>query len=542
MNTITYFSLLWPETDERKYHVIDKTVLNDLSVDFLADFLAGHDTEKRVLKDILCEMPADRKTIEYRQEIYRDLRNHPDVCAEFYSIFDEMKFYSMDERRNSEKHSSIWELLHRFSGMRNYVNSVTKLQEILSKSKFESRGMKQLHSYIETIYNESGFSELSRDLAVLADDAGGIYSINLGINLNEDFYPEEAGIISLNRYPLKEKGVIERFINFHRKNKPSDTDLNGMSMLTHPKRGAASESPLMNNLTGLVEQMLPQLVRKLESVLKKYTDVSGASLARCSDEILFYCRMAEAEKKINDAGLATCVPDVSDNSTEFRGLYSVKLAACAVNKSENGSIVCNDLYFSGGKDVLLLTGPNRGGKTIITQAAGLAFLLFQHGVFVPCSSAAVKICDGIFTHFPADENKTVELGRLGEEAERFSSICEAATSESLVLMNESFATTSHTESLYIAEDAVKYLCCLGARTIFNTHMHELAENAESYRGETGRCDAVSVVMGKRDSADAFKIRYEKPDGRSFAREIAEKYGITFEQLSSKLKSGSRDNK
>ena len=90
----------------------------------------------------------------------------------------------------------------------------------------------------------------------------------------------------------------------------------------------------------------------------------------------------------------------------------------------------------------------------------------------------LRLCDGIYTHFPVEEEKTVSLGRLGEEAERFNDICKTAGHESLLLFNESFATTSHTESLYIAEDVLKYLCCIGARTCFNTHMHELAENAD----------------------------------------------------------------
>jgi len=535
MSELSKFSLLWPE-NSRNFNA-DKAVLNDLSLDFLTGFMSEHDQETAVIERILSEIPADRNTIEYRQEIYRDLKKHPDICSELYEIFDDMKFYFMDDRRSTGRHSNIWDLLHRFSAMQNYVDSVTKLQNILGKAGFESKGMKKLSAYINTIYDESGFSELSKDLAVLADDAGGIYSMTLGVNLNADFYPEEVGIISLNRYPIGEKTVLERFMSFHRKNNPSDADLSGFSMITRPRRGSADESPLMKNLTGVVESMMSPLVSKLQKVLKKYTDISGASLAGCADEIMFYYRMVSLESKLNDAGLVTCIPEISDSDTVFHGLYSVKLGCLKSNKAIEENIVANDIHFSDEGRVHILTGPNRGGKTIITQALGLAFLMFQHGVFICSSSASLKICDGIYTHFPADENQTVELGRLGEEAERFSRICESASADSLILMNESFATTSHTESLYIAEDAVRFLCCLGSRTFFNTHMHELAENADRYRGETGITDAVSVVMGKRDSDDAFRIRYEKPDGKSFAREIAEKYGITFEQLSARL--GSR---
>lgn len=62
---------------------------------------------------------------------------------------------------------------------------------------------------------------------------------------------------------------------------------------------------------------------------------------------------------------------------------------------------------------------------------------------------------GIYTHFPADEDKTLDLGRLGEECKRFKAIYEEADSRSLLLMNESFSTTSFEEGYYIAKDSVR---------------------------------------------------------------------------------------
>jgi len=530
LKNTTEFSLLSHCGSADKYFPLGKNAVNDLSLNFLAEVMAEDSDEISVLTEMLSHVPSDSETIKYRQEIYRDLCGRPDVCREFYEIFDELKFYSMDRRTVSEKHSNIWELINRLSAVRSYVNSVTGLQKILKSSSFQSAGMKNLAEYIDRIYNDSGFSMLEKDLECIGDDALGIHSMTLGVNFNEDFYPEEIGIISLNRNVIYEKGVIERFMSFHRK-RTGNQSINGFSMISHNSRVSASDSPLMKNLTSVVEQMLPGQVKKIGKILKKYTDISGVQLARCADELLFYLRMISFEKKLNESGFKTCIPEISDDGSVFRDLYSVKLAACVMRKEAEGPVVTNDLEFVPGREVLLLTGPNRGGKTILTQAAGLAFLFFQHGMFVPGSSAKLRVCDGIFTHFPADENQTVSLGRLGEEAERFSTICRNATSESLVLMNESFATTSHMESLYIAEDAVKYLCSKGIRTFFNTHMHELGENAENYHEDGFAGGAVSVVMGRRDSENAFKIKYEKPDGKSFAREIAEKYGITFEQLS-----------
>ncbi|NLZ46278.1 MAG: hypothetical protein GX896_06255 [Clostridiales bacterium] len=335
----------------------------------------------------------------------------------------------------------------------------------------------------------------------------------------------------MNNNYIKEQGILDRFIKFHKSRNIEDKDLKNVNMIMHPQNSQINNSPLMNNLTSIVEKMLPKIVEPLKRILRKYSDVSGLALTILEDEFMFYAKFIELEKRITQAGMNCCSGEISDNETSFTELYNIKLGMCYLNDDIQNDIVSNDLDFMNDHQILILTGANRGGKTVFTQGIGLAFLLFQHGLFVPCKSCKLQLCDGIYTHFPVDENHTVSLGRLGEEAKRFNYICMNATKNSLLLLNESFATTSHSESLYIATDAVKYLCCLGARTCYNTHMHELAENLdELYKTQNAVCKAVSVVMGSGDNMRSYMIHFSKPNGKSYAHDIAYKFGITFEQL------------
>ena len=177
-----------------------------------------------------------------------------------------------------------------------------------------------------------------------------------------------------------------------------------------------------------------------------------------------------------------------------------------------------------------MTGPNRGGKTTFTQAIGILFLLAQHGIYVPAQSVSLSPCDNIFTHFPADENQTVNLGRLGEESKRISAIFTEATDKSLLLFNESLATTSFTEGLYIAKDVVRAMRCLGARTVFNTHMHDLAADPDEFNSLRGDLDVASLITGVHEGQRSYKVYLAPPEGVSYARDIAEKYGVSFAQL------------
>ena len=540
------FSLLAPEKGG-SYSRLGSDTANDLSVDFIVENISRNSSEREVIKNILMDMPTDEKTIGYRRAVYAELRDDTELCGKLYDIFEGMRFFTMDGQKRIEKGSTIWELISKLKYLENYISSVIELNKAIEGREFRSEGMKRFAAFVSDIYNNSGFDELAKDIELISEDVRHVRSLTIGVNLDENFYPAETGIIALNRFWFEEQSMLKRFLKYHRKDHVNDEDLMAFSMempddnmteslnkFERKYRGAArqpSANPLMNNLNSIIERMLPSTTAKLRRVLHKYVDVSGYALAGLADELLFYLRFIELENQLKASGVPCCMGESSDGDTVLRDFYNVKLAICRGKGTVEEEIVCNDLEFTREKTVNILTGPNRGGKTIFTQGVGLAFLLYQSGVFVPAASARIRPCDGIFTHFPVEEERTVSLGRLGEEAERFNEICKMATGSSLLLFNESFATTSHSESVYIAEDVLRYLCCIGARTFFNTHMHELAEDTDKFnKAEGAICKAVSVVMENEGGKRSYKISYKAPDGKSYAHEIAYKYGITFEQL------------
>lgn len=164
------------------------------------------------------------------------------------------------------------------------------------------------------------------------------------------------------------------------------------------------------------------------------------------------------------------------------------------------------------------------------QAVGMAFLLAQGGIYVPAGSFAFSPADNIFTHYPADENQTMDLGRLGEESKRFREIFIQATPRSLLPLNESFSTTSFEEGFFIARDVVRILLKMGVRTIFNTHMHKLAREVDRLNEESSESKAASLITETEDGKRSYRLRVAPPEGLSYAHDIAEKYGVTYEML------------
>ena len=126
----------------------------------------------------------------------------------------------------------------------------------------------------------------------------------------------------------------------------------------------------------------------------------------------------------------------------------------------------------------------------------------------------------------------MNLGRLGEECIRFREIFNGATAESLVLMNETFSTTSFEEGYYIACDAIRALLTKNVRTIYNTHMYKLGKDVEEFSGRPGNPGqkAASLIVKSDGGNRSFRLAVAPPEGTSYASDIAKKYGVTFDML------------
>jgi DNA mismatch repair ATPase MutS len=226
-----------------------------------------------------------------------------------------------------------------------------------------------------------------------------------------------------------------------------------------------------------------------------------------------------------------------------RGSYNVNLALKGNLPDEQNlaiAIKTNDITIDPNGQILILTGPNQGGKTTYMQGVGILQVLAQVGCYVPGRQAEISPVDNIFTHFPLEEKPETEAGRFGEEAMRLGKVFEQVTRYSLVLLNESLSSTSFGESLYLAQDIVRILRRVGARAIYSTHLHELANRVgelnESVPGDSVIISVVSSPVEACEPAStgevrrSYKVEIRPPLGQSYAREIADRYGISYEQL------------
>jgi DNA mismatch repair ATPase MutS len=127
-----------------------------------------------------------------------------------------------------------------------------------------------------------------------------------------------------------------------------------------------------------------------------------------------------------------------------------------------------------GKDLVIITGANQGGKSTFLRSIGQAQLMMQCGMFVPADAFSANLCTGLHTHYKREEDPTMTSGKFDEELGRMSAIVDHLLPNSIVLFDESFAATNEREGSEIARQIVTALLDKRVKVFFVTHLVELA--------------------------------------------------------------------
>lgn len=548
-------SLLAPPGSAPDYKVLSEAAVHDLGLDYLCEQVTEKKQERTLFLSILSKMTDNPEVTKYRSDVFEDIYRNEAMRDEMLRILDQINFLRDygSIGKTFEEAANVWDLMHRLDEMKDYIQCVEAIFKSLSDAQVHSEGLLQLKEYVDGLYHDNGFSELKKDIAALRATTEELKSVTVGINLNDRFEADGIGLISINSRYFTKSNILDHFCEkismkevvkpdtewkeeykFHpfaaeTTKMPDIVPLRGIALI--PEGDMMEDMPrYMNRVTN---QMLSAVVKKLKSVLDRYVSVTITEITDLIPEFIYYVRFAQYIEKLSGRGLhfgkgTLAAEEAGERVMRARGFYNMKLAAAVSEKQE--TIVTNDLDFDKAHLVYVLTGANRGGKTTVTQAVGLLFALAQGGIFVPADSFVFQPADCIYTHFPADEDKTMDLGRLGEECRRFRQIYSNSTENSLLLLNETFSTTSFEEGYFIAKDAVRAILAKGVRTIYNTHMHKLAFELEELNQSYDSVKAVSLIVKADGGNRSFKIEAAPPEGMSYAGDIAKKYGVTYEML------------
>lgn len=452
-------------------------LIQDLECDtLLRAMAAGDQLLLEISKRALLLGARDAEEIVYRQQVLDDCLEHPLVARELYDLAGAAL----------QAEHRIW-TFHQASPRSILARSVQKLELLvdflrqlraIADDRAQAFGSPGLRGFVDRLCEEldEPYLELiEHQLSELKFTGGTLISAQLA-----------AGNKSA-RHRLREpraRGLVERFL---------DRSGYSFTVADRDENGFRAVGELEDRGVNLAANALTQAV----------DHVRGFFVA-LRTEVGFYVACLNLSDRLAEKGEPICMPVVLPSSQlvfSGRGLYDVALTLTIERK-----VVRNDVA-ADHRSLVMITGANQGGKSTFLRSVGQAQLMAQCGMFVAAEALRVNLCDRVFTHFKREEDKAMEGGKLDEELSRMSEIADHIRRNSMLLCNESFASTNEREGSEIARQVIRALCEAGVKTLFVTHMFDLAAGWHRQRS-----DSTLFLRAERssDGERSFKIVEGEP--------------------------------
>jgi DNA mismatch repair ATPase MutS len=424
-----------------------EALMQDLELDTLFDAMARGDKYLRdVTRSCLLSGLAEPEAIRYRQSVLADCIEHSATVRQLYDL-------AVEALESKKKAQVFWFRDSPDALLQKSVRILELLADVL-------RQLRELVDEHAAAFGSDGFTRLFATLEEELDDA---YLQTVEYHLRELTFRRGALISArLGRGNRGTRYVLR---------KPHQQSL--LQRITPGKPPSYSFTVPARDDNGL---------RALSELRDKGINLVAAALAQSTDHILnffsalraelgFYVACVNLHEQLVEKRQPTCFPvplPVGRPAFSATELYDVSLVFHLDSK------VVGNTVDADGKALVMITGANQGGKSTFLRSVGLAQLMMQAGMFIGAESFSANVRDGLFTHYKREEDATMTLGKLEEELSRMSEIADRIGETSLLLYNESFASTNEREGSEIARQVVQPLIDAGVKVFFVTHLFDLA--------------------------------------------------------------------
>jgi DNA mismatch repair protein MutS len=484
----------------------------DLYLDQIIDAVTAGRSEYN-LSPFFYSPLTDIGAIEYRHEVMRDLENIS-VLSHIMNFADAMRSMRGHLAQADKLHHRYQKQRWFLDAVGVYCDAVNQLSDDLAAAELRSRGFLAFREYLVNYKASARFTSLRAETQTLN---ASLAAIKYGVLIKQGYF-------TVRRYESE-----------------TDYSVDVEQTFAKFKQGAVknytvkfSDPPDMNHIEekvlDFVALLYPDEFRELEAYSQRNSSFFDESIAGFDREIQFYVAYMDYIAALKRAGLNFCYPTLATGDKEVRSREAFDLALAHKLAGESLPVVCNEFYLNGEERILVVSGPNQGGKTTFARMFGQLHYLASLGCPVPGSEARLFLFDQLLTHFEKQEDIGTLRGKLEDDLFRIHGILNQATANSIVIINEIFTSTSLSDAVFLGKKMIQRIADLDSLCVCVTFIDELAALSRK------TVSMVSTVLPEDPATRTFKVVRQPADGLSYAISIAEKYRLTYECLKERIRS------
>ncbi|MCR5119408.1 MAG: hypothetical protein K6B44_07290 [Lachnospiraceae bacterium] len=455
--------------------------------------------------------------VKYRQDIIQDCIKKKSLISELYEFSTGLleEWEKLGRKNNGMGvRDAKGKLITDIRILKLLVNGMSKVRTMLENSKegLESEGFTALYERLVENFSEdydNSLQDIIKDLTFFSDATG---------------KKEERGNYVLYHPRVKiDCGLTDGL-------KISDLKLEHIETIvkqyTNPRGIIAKISSTITSLTpgiislyddqammGDAAELEYQAVYYVYSVCSTLLSSYGPFFDQLRFQTAFYLGVINIRSYLQCYHIDYCFPVTgSKGSLKYKDLKEV-----VMNLEQGGEVVGNSGSLDG-RQLVIITGANQGGKSTFLRSIGIAQVMFQCGLMVAAKEYRSGLYSSIFAHFTRREDSAMNSGRLDEELRRMDQIVSNLDENSLLLLNESFATTTEKEGSAIAYDIVRALKEQGVSIFTVTHLLSFAQRVYE---ESKDDEKVAFLSAEHleDGSRTYRMIPHEPEITSFGLEL-----------------------
>ncbi len=503
---VPYHGILFDRPDVTPAPAEAADTVADLHLDQIVDgVLRGR--EFFDLRPFFSAPLRDVDTIRYRHEVFADLER-PEVRDAVRRFCDGMagmrKQAAQAGKLRNPRQRDRWFL----DAADVYCATVARFADDLAPLPLASRGLRGLRGFVAGYVGSATFAALAKERAELIADLGAVaYCVHI---------KESRVTVS----PLADDAdyTAEVEQTFARLASNATTD--------HRSTFSAAPDldPVEERVLACVAGLFPAVFARLTSFAARWAAFPDATVVAFDREVQFYLAYLEFTDPHLAAGLPFCYPEVSPVSKLVRVRGGFDLALAQSLGTDEPRIVGNDIDLAGRERVIVVTGPNQGGKTTFARMFGQLPWLASLGLPVPAREARLFLPDRVLTHFEREEDLGSLRGKLEDELVRVRDLLRVATGDSIVVMNETFGSTALNDARLLGSAVMAQLVARDLLAVYVTFVDELASLTPS------TVSMMSTVEPADPATRTFRVVRAPANGLAYAAVVADKYGLGHDTL------------